>query len=69
MAIARRRILRTRQPARNGRQLDRLRDRLNQQRAALARWVIRLKRAFHAFEKHQQVIARVERQISKLQEE
>jgi len=38
---------------RRQRQLARLRVRLEEQREALTRWVHRLRRAFHAFEKHQ----------------
>jgi hypothetical protein len=44
--------------------LQKLRGRLEQERAALARWMSRLKRAFHAVEKSQQRIARLERQIT-----
>ena len=72
MTTTRRRIIRfPHQPARNGsqRQIDRLRAKLDEQRRALHRWLLRLKRAFHAFEKRQQAIARIERQLSKLQEE
>jgi hypothetical protein len=49
---------------RRQRQLARLRVRLEEQRAALTRWVRRLRRAFHAFEKHQKCIQRLERQIT-----
>jgi hypothetical protein len=45
-----------------------LRSRLTQNRAALARWMIRLKRAFHSMERLQARIARVERQITRLEE-
>jgi hypothetical protein len=44
--------------------LRRLRERLAGERAALARRMTRLRRAFHAVEKKQLAIARVERQIT-----
>jgi len=47
------------------RRLPKLRARLDQERAALARWMTRLKRAFHAVEKHQLRVARLERQITR----
>jgi hypothetical protein len=49
---------------RRQRQLARLRLRLEAQRQALARWMSRLRRAFHAVEKHQQRSQRLERQIT-----
>jgi hypothetical protein len=52
---------------RRQRQLARLRVRLEAQRAALVRWMSRLRRAFHAVEKHQQGIHRIERQITHLE--
>jgi hypothetical protein len=48
--------------------LLRLRQRLASERAALARWMTRLRRAFHAVEKRLQSIARVERQIRQSEE-
>jgi hypothetical protein len=51
------------------RRLRRLRDGLERERAALARWMARLKRAFHATEKSQQRIARIERRLTKLEED
>jgi hypothetical protein len=72
MAAPRRRILR---PARSTvpdpqkqLRLQKLRASLERERAALARWMARLKRAFHAVEKAQQRSNRVERQIAKLEE-
>ena len=50
------------------RKVQKLRTRLEQDRAALARWMSRLKRAFHAVEKHQLRITRLERQITQLEE-
>ena len=45
-----------------------LRNRLVQDRTALGRWMTRLKRAFHAVEKLQQRVARLDRQIASLEE-
>jgi hypothetical protein len=52
---------------RRQRQLARLRLRLEAQRQALARWMSRLRRAFHAFEKPQLGFHRLERQITHLE--
>lgn len=68
MSNPRRRILRfptTSRPADSQRQSQRLRSRLSKERSALARWMTRLRRAFHAVEKHQVRIARLERQLTK----
>jgi hypothetical protein len=48
-------------------QLQRLRSKLDKDRKDLARWMARLKRAFTFVQKHQQRIARIERQITKLE--
>jgi hypothetical protein len=45
--------------------LRRLRERLASERVVLARWMARLRRAFHQVEKRQQAIARIEREITK----
>jgi hypothetical protein len=45
------------------RRLERLRDRLERERAALARWFAKLRRAFHAVVKGQARISRIERQL------
>jgi hypothetical protein len=45
-----------------------MRERLEHERAALARWQTRLKRAFNAVEKCQRKIARLERNITHLEE-
>jgi hypothetical protein len=66
MSMPRRRILRPpQQPPdpRRAERLRRLRERLSNERAALARWMKRLRRAFHAVEKSQLAITRVERLI------
>jgi hypothetical protein len=48
--------------------LQKLRGRLEGERAALTRWMSRLRRAFHAVERQQLRTARLERQIAKLEE-
>jgi hypothetical protein len=73
MSIPRRRLIR---PAvdpeqatpQRQRQIHRLRERLEHERAALARWQTKLKRAFNAVEKSQRKIARIERTINHLEE-
>ena len=70
MATPRRQLLRSplatgsSQPLRQ----QKLRARLTKEQAALARWATRLKRAFHATEKQNALIARLEKQIAKLEE-
>ena len=72
MSAPRRRIVR---PTSNGqadehqrqRQLQRLRGRLEHERAALGRWQKRLRRAFNTVERLHAKIARLERQITKLE--
>jgi hypothetical protein len=48
--------------------LRKLRERLAGERAALARWMTRLRRSFHQVEKRQLAVARVEREIAKLED-
>jgi hypothetical protein len=66
---SRRRILRSAngspEDQRQTERLRKLRERLVQERAALARWMKRLRRAFHAAEKRQRAIARIEKEMSK----
>jgi hypothetical protein len=50
------------------RRAQQLRGRLTQDRTSLGRWMSRLKRAFHSMEKLQVRIARIERQITRLEE-
>jgi hypothetical protein len=50
------------------RRLQRLRSRLEGERTALTRWMTRLRRAFHAVEKSQLRVSRIERQIARFQE-
>jgi hypothetical protein len=50
------------------RRLPGLRSKLVREQEALARWMTRLKRAFHSFEKFQEKTARLEKQIRTLEE-
>jgi hypothetical protein len=67
MTTPRRRILRPPRPTqpdpRRAERLRKLRERLAVDRAALARWMTRLRRAFHRVELLQRSMARVEREI------
>jgi len=72
MSSPRRRLLR---PARQSSddnprqaQLVARRTRLQTEQQSLARWMSRLKRAFHAVERHQQKVSRLEREIARLQQ-
>lgn len=73
MNAPRRRVLRAFRPAdpdpRRLRQAQRQREVLAKERAGLARWMARLKRAFHAMEKSQARIARLERSLSRLEQD
>src|SRR4051794_13312830 len=67
MTTPRRRIVRPAAPAvpqPDARRLQRLGANLERERAALARWTARLKRAFNAFLKAQQRVTRLERQLA-----
>jgi hypothetical protein len=44
------------------------RSRLETEQQTLSRWMSRLKRAFHAVEKQQQKVTRLEREIARLQQ-
>jgi hypothetical protein len=73
MSTPRRRIVRASPPPANGsvqsnQQIQRLRSRLETERASLNRWMPRLKRAFNTVLKTYQRIARLERQIARLEE-
>jgi hypothetical protein len=70
MATPRRRLVRpapaTPTPGgRQPRQTQRLRACLERERAAFARWLTRLRRAFRAVDKQLQRIARIERKLSR----
>jgi hypothetical protein len=68
MSTVRRRILRSqRAPAVDPRltvRLERLSQKLERERAAHSRWMAKLKRAFHAMERGQRRITRLEKQLS-----
>ena len=69
MTTPRRRLIRqpVPSPSDNSAALPKLRAQLEKDRKDLARWMSRLKRAFSFVQKHQQRIARIERQITKLE--
>jgi exonuclease VII large subunit len=49
------------------RKIQKIRERLTRERAALKRWQTRLKRAFKAVMKAQAIIVRVEKQLTNLE--
>ncbi len=49
-------------------QLQRLRARLEQEQVSLARWMSRLRRAFHAVEKGQLRVTRLQKKIARQEE-
>lgn len=66
MTTVRRRVLRSPQPPampRDQQRITRAREQLSEERATLARWMTRLKRAFHAVEKSQARVSRLERRL------
>lgn len=69
--IPRRRVLRPSRPATDDearqRKITDRRTRLLAEQQTLSRWMSRLKRAFHAVEKQQQKISRLEREIVRLE--
>jgi hypothetical protein len=70
MATSRRQIIRPpcaspRPEPQRQRQIQKLRERLERERATLARSMTRLKRAFHGMEKTQAKIARLERTLNR----
>jgi len=71
MSVPRRQIIRPEPPPlppANQRQIQKLRTNLGKERATLARWLVRLRRAFHAMEKSQRCVSRLERQLARLEE-
>lgn len=69
MSTPRRRLIRLHQPPTEpDRQVQKLRSRLEAERDTLTRWMTRLKRAFHAVEKIQRRITRIERLLVRLEE-
>jgi hypothetical protein len=72
MSIPRRRLIR---PAplpspdrQRNQQIQKVRDSLDKERTALARWMRRLKRAFNAVDRQQARVARLERKLSHMEE-
>jgi hypothetical protein len=69
----RRRVLRApradAQDVRRQRKIATRRARLDSEQHTLARWMTKLKRAFHAVEKQQRTITRLEREIAQLEAE
>lgn len=72
MSMPRRRIIRpTTIPAvgpERSKQVQKMRDRLEKERAALARWQSKMKRAFNAVARCQARITRIERQLTHREE-
>lgn len=73
MTMPRRQIIRASPPVpppdpQRTARLEKVRFRLKQERAALARWMARLKRAFHRVEAQQRTVARLERRLSQLED-
>jgi polyhydroxyalkanoate synthesis regulator phasin len=73
MAKVRRRIQRPARStattdARRQARLQKKHEQLAKEQAALSRWTSKLKRAFHTVEKQQQRIARLEKQLSQLEQ-
>lgn len=72
MNAPRRRVLRPSRPAevngRQSKQLQRCREQLAKERTSLMRWMARLKRAFHAMERSQARVRRLERSLSHLEQ-
>ena len=73
MSAPRRRVLRASRPVesdpRRARQVQRRRDQLAKERTVLARWMARLKRAFHAMEKSQARVTRLERKLPRSEQD
>jgi len=69
MTTPRRRVIRpAASPTPRARRLPQLRTRLERERQLLGRWLLKLKRAFHSFEKYQLKVSRLEREIRVLEE-
>lgn len=47
--------------------LTKLRHKLSAEQESMDRWMVRLRRAFHSFEKHQQRVVRLQRDIRNLE--
>ena len=70
MTTVRRRVIRPLPlpPSAASLRLPRWRARLDEEQQGLARWMAKLKRSFHSFEKHQLRVSRLEREIRKIEE-
>ena len=73
MTAPRRRVLRpprtSAEESRRQQKLHRRRGQLQKEQQGLARWMTKLKRAFHAMEKQQGRVARLERELAKLEQD
>jgi hypothetical protein len=67
MTAPRRRIIRPTATPPPDQQVQKLRTKLETERQGLARWLSRLRLAFTAMNKHSERIARLERQLTKIQ--
>jgi hypothetical protein len=54
-------------PSASPQRIEKVRDKLDRERASLNRWMCRLKRAFNALTKHQNHVAQLERRIRHLE--
>jgi hypothetical protein len=71
MTTPRRRLVRPTPPASPSpqqRRVLRLRTALERERLTLARWLVRLKRAFNAFQRSHERIARWQRQLTQMED-
>ena len=68
----RRRIIRPSQASPSqvpsSRQIQKVRSQLDKERQTLARWMRRLKRALHSFEKCQATVARLQKRLNQLEQ-
>lgn len=72
MNALRRRVLRSSRPSevdgRQSKRLQRRREQLAKERTSLLRWMAKPKRAFHAMERSQARVRRLERSLSQLEQ-
>lgn len=70
MSSPRRRVLRNALTAaedpQRQKKIVRRREKLQKEQEYLSKWMAKLKRAFHAVEKHQKTVARLERELTQL---
>lgn len=68
MSAPRRHVIRpTTTPRPTSLRLSKLRSKLDREQRSLQRWLLRLKRSFHGFEKYQLRVSRLEREIHSLE--